>query len=175
MIHKNRARASSLFLMELIIAILFFSAASAVCVQLFVKSHLLSQDAEELSHAVNECSGVAEVAEASDGAADCTTTLKGLYPQAEDGGDTGADLVIYYDKDFSPCTAEEAAYRLVLQLAQEDGMLLADIRMTDMTADTRTADAAAADSESENSDSSDSIYELHVERHIARGTGYGKK
>ncbi len=47
--HRNRAQSSSLFLLELILAILFFSLASAVCVQFFVKSHLLSRDARNLN------------------------------------------------------------------------------------------------------------------------------
>ena len=37
------AKRSSLFLLELIIAILFFSLTSAVCVQIFVRAHLISR------------------------------------------------------------------------------------------------------------------------------------
>ena len=48
---KNRAQSSTLFLLELILAILFFSLASAVCVQFFVKSRLLSRGAQNLNHA----------------------------------------------------------------------------------------------------------------------------
>ena len=58
---KNRPRSSSLFLMELILAILFFSIASAVCVQFFVKSHLLSRSSDALNYAANECASVAEL------------------------------------------------------------------------------------------------------------------
>ena len=63
---KNRPRSSSLFLMELILAILFFSVASAVCVQIFVKSHLISRQSEELSQAVTLCTNSAEAFAASD-------------------------------------------------------------------------------------------------------------
>ena len=42
---KPTANPSSLFLLELIFAILFFSVTSAVCVQVFVKSHTLSTQA----------------------------------------------------------------------------------------------------------------------------------
>ena len=38
---------SGLLLMEIIIAILFFSLASAICLQLFVKAHNLGQDTQE--------------------------------------------------------------------------------------------------------------------------------
>ena len=48
---KPTANPSSLFLLELIFAILFFSVASAVCVQVFVKSHTLSTQAHDLTQA----------------------------------------------------------------------------------------------------------------------------
>ena len=52
---------SSLFLMELIIAILFFSLASAVCIQLFVKSHLLGKTTTEANHALLMCQNFSEI------------------------------------------------------------------------------------------------------------------
>lgn len=58
---RNRAQASSLFLLELTMAILFFSIASAVCVQIFVKSRAMSLHAEELNAAVREVSSAAEI------------------------------------------------------------------------------------------------------------------
>ena len=44
---KQKSSRSALFLMELIFSILFFALASAVCVQLFVKAHLLSVSTQE--------------------------------------------------------------------------------------------------------------------------------
>ena len=38
---RTPAKRSSLFLLELMIAILFFCLASAVCVQIFVKAHTI--------------------------------------------------------------------------------------------------------------------------------------
>lgn len=52
---------SSMFLMELIIAILFFALASAVCIQLFVKSHLLSNAASDESRALLLCQNLSEI------------------------------------------------------------------------------------------------------------------
>ena len=43
---------SSLFLMELIIAILFFSLASTVCIQLFVKAHLLTEKSVNINQSI---------------------------------------------------------------------------------------------------------------------------
>ena len=68
MVHKSRARSSGLFLMELIIAILFFFSGKRPCVwNFFVKSHLLSLDSDILTRSVNECSNVAEIICTSEG------------------------------------------------------------------------------------------------------------
>lgn len=83
MAHKYTSHKSSLFLLELILAILFFSIASAVCVQLFVKSHLLSKQAEILSVAVNECSDAAEIIYSADTETEVMERLKNAYPKAK--------------------------------------------------------------------------------------------
>lgn len=51
---------SSLFLIELIIAILFFSTCSAVCVQLFAKSHTTSLESQYRGNAVLEAETLLE-------------------------------------------------------------------------------------------------------------------
>ena len=51
---------SSLFLMELILAILFFSVASAVCVQLFARAHTASEQSAALNRAVLAAESAAE-------------------------------------------------------------------------------------------------------------------
>ena len=43
---------SALFLMELIIVIFFFALTSAVCLQVFVKAHLVANDTKGLNYAV---------------------------------------------------------------------------------------------------------------------------
>lgn len=52
---------SSLFLMELIIAILFFALASAVCIQLFAKAHLLGQTTMEENHSLLMTQNMSEI------------------------------------------------------------------------------------------------------------------
>ena len=52
---------ASLFLMELIIAILFFAISSAICTQLFVKSHIISQHTVNDNHAVLWVQNISEV------------------------------------------------------------------------------------------------------------------
>lgn len=57
---------SSLFLIELIIAILFFSIGSAVCVRAFMKAHSLSTEAKDLSFASAQVSSMASVLKYTD-------------------------------------------------------------------------------------------------------------
>ncbi len=58
---------ASLFLMELMLSILFFSLSAVVCVQLFVKSHTLSRQSVKLNHAVIASESMAEAFYSSDG------------------------------------------------------------------------------------------------------------
>ena len=70
---------SSLFLIELILAILFFSLASAVCIQVFVKAHFMSQSAKELTLGSSYASSAAEVLAHTDGSYEA---VKALLPEA---------------------------------------------------------------------------------------------
>lgn len=111
--HKNRPRSSSLFLMELMLAILFFSIASAVCVQIFVKSHLLSEESKALNRAVNACANLAETISVS--------------PEQFAEGDT----FFYYDDEFVSCEKEDAVYTLCLQITTSSSDITAHTTVTD--------------------------------------------
>lgn len=52
---------SSLFLTEMILSILIFSVAAAICVQIFVKAHVLSQKNEDINCAQNAAASMSEV------------------------------------------------------------------------------------------------------------------
>lgn len=153
MIRRSRAKSSSLFLMELILAILFFSITSAVCVQFFVKSHLLSKESKALSQAVTECSNIAEIASVSDSAKEAISTLRDRYPDIQAGSDSL--VMLYYDDTFSPCEKEDAAYSLAASFSEEDSMLNASMKVTD-------PDDSV-------------IYELKADSHILRRTDYERK
>ena len=71
----HRPRTSSLFLLELIFSILFFSVASAICIQIFVRAHTLSRDARALHTAVSACSDAAEIGSNAGTAADAAEKL----------------------------------------------------------------------------------------------------
>lgn len=145
---KNRAQSSSLFLLELILAILFFSLASAVCVQFFVKAHLLSRDARNINHAVNECSGIAEIVDASNSSEDALDLIQEIYEGAEKDTDVPS-IRIYYDDSLIPCGREDGSYVLETIFSEGDDMLTADISM-------------------EEAKNGDPIYQLTVEHYLKR-------
>lgn len=121
----NRPRNSSLFFLEMIFAILFFSVAGAVCLRLFVKAHLLSADSRLLSSAVCEVSGIAEVISVSGDSDEALSTLSALYPDSR--GDSSL-WTIYYDAEFCPCSADAAAYAIDIAFSFREQMLTGDIR-----------------------------------------------
>ena len=112
--YQRHNNTSSLFLLELILAVLFFSVASALCIQIFTKAHLMSQDARNLNFAVNEVSSMAE--------------------QMPD--DSLQDAAAYYDSSYASCEKADAVYVLTVHYEPEDTLLKAHISM-DTVADNR--------------------------------------
>lgn len=91
----NKAKSrTSLVLMELIITILFFSLASAVCVQLFVRAYLTTNETRELNNAINITQSISEVMNGTDGS---LKSVKEYFKNAE--GDNNY-FVVCYDADF---------------------------------------------------------------------------
>jgi hypothetical protein len=116
---KATARSSSLFLIELMMAILFFSVTAGICVQFFVKARLMSQDAVDLNAAVSECTSAAEAILAGDDLSDIRACLTAVYPQASFSEDnTGAltdQLSVTFSQEDSLLTAT-----VVYQLEAEE-------------------------------------------------------
>lgn len=112
--YQRHNNTSSLFLLELILVVLFFSVASALCIQIFTKAHLMSQDARDLNFAVNEVSSMAE--------------------QMPD--DSLQDAAAYYDSSYASCEKADAVYVLTVHYEPEDTLLKAHISM-DTVADNR--------------------------------------
>ena len=96
---------SSLFLMEMIITILFFSLARAICVKSFVNAPLIGKETMELNHAVAIASGYAEVMRGTDGDID---SIIAVYPEAVKGDDSY--FTEFFDVNFNPCDADKAVY-----------------------------------------------------------------
>ncbi|MFW5677206.1 MAG: hypothetical protein ACOCNL_13240 [Acetivibrio ethanolgignens] len=155
MIRRNRTQSSSLFLMELILAILFFSIASAICVQFFVKSHLLSKESQILTQSVNECSSIAEICKTCDSISSAQELIMEEYSDNSkaDITDDSTAITLYYDQDFTPCINQDHTYKLIISLFENDNMLMGDMNVF------------------KSSDSS-IIYHLEIQHHIARRTAH---
>lgn len=128
--------------MELMIAILFFSLASAVCVQLFVKSHLLTREAADLNQAVSQAQSAAEV---------IRTTYCSSSAVSEFLPDAVVDthgFRLYYDSEWNFCKKEDAKYLLRADLSFQPQMLYSHIEVTDIRG-------------------KDCIYELDVNRYLS--------
>ena len=69
--NQYRHSKSSLFLMEIILNILFFSILATFCVQIFFKGYQLSKSTEKLHQAVTACTSIAEI---------CQSTIKIFLP-----------------------------------------------------------------------------------------------
>lgn len=136
--YQRHNNTSSLFLLELILAVLFFSVASALCIQVFTKAHLMSQDARDLNFAVNEVSSMAEQISAgtlhSDTAASSDDTASDPSTQMPD--DSLQDAAAYYDSSYASCKKADAVYVLTVHYEPEDTLLKAHISM-DTIADNR--------------------------------------
>ena len=129
--YQRHNNISSLFLLELILAVLFFSVASALCIQIFTKAHLMSQDARDLNFAVNEVSSMAEQISAgtlhSDTAASSDDTASDPSTQMPD--DSLQDASAYYDSGYASCEKADAVYVLTVHYEPENTLLKAHISM----------------------------------------------
>ncbi len=141
---------SSLFLMELIIAILFFSLASAVCIQLFAKSHLLGNQTVNENHAVIHAQNLAECFLATEGN---MQQLKELFPAATTDN-SNHSIILLFDENWRECNAEAACYAASLTAhPKQDGLITADITI------------------SSHPSSEDYIYTLTIVHHIPERSG----
>lgn len=111
----NRSK-SGLFLMEIMFAVLFFSIASAVCLQLFAKAHTLGEDTVTLDRAVNICQNAAAILDGADMDALCE-----CYPNGQWQNHT---FIVPFDSGsgtlFLCVTEDETAYQLRIPDAGSD-------------------------------------------------------
>ncbi len=131
---------SSLFLLELIIAILFFSISAAACIQLFAKAHALDIRTSEQNQAIIWSQNLAELWRCSHGDLSfIENQIKSDYMFAE-GAVSGnisaapssnmSSLHFSFDKNWN-FTGNTSAYDIILEsenLPGEDGLLNATVR-----------------------------------------------
>lgn len=172
---RHNQQQSRLFLLEITLAILFFSLASAVCLRCFAKSHILSTQAAELNQAVSQSENIAELLRSlpkndRKDAQKISNVLQLEYPavnfSATDTAtdmdtdiDTDTDIEIdsaqkswgswslYFDSDWTSCQKAQAVYKIQIQAFCEDSVILFHLN---------------AEPASSSLDSSDSIYQLDL-------------
>lgn len=110
----KRYNQASLFLMEMIIAILFFALASAVCVQVFVKSQTMSDDSLRKAHAAMAASNIAEVYRSQE--------LEKYYKVDKDG-------YVYFDDQWK-LNSSQSVYKALL--VEKDSTLSVTILYNDI-------------------------------------------
>ena len=123
---------SSLFLMEMIIAILFFSLASAVCIQLFAKSHLLSTQTVNQNHAVIQAQNLAESYLSLEGD---VPAMQDLFSPSELIDEN--TLRLAFDAGWNLCSAKDTAVflaELVNTPEEKAGIMEAQITVYDVSA-----------------------------------------
>ena len=164
---RHSQQQSRLFLLEITLASLFFSLASAVCLRCFAKSHILSTQAAELNQAVSQSENIAELLRSlpeNDRKDDqkISNVLQLEYPAVNFSAtdmDTDIDTEIdsaqkswgswslYFDSDWNSCQQAQAVYQIQIQAFCEDSVILFHLN---------------AESVSSSLDSSDSIYQLDL-------------
>ncbi|MDE7206217.1 MAG: hypothetical protein K2N90_03505 [Lachnospiraceae bacterium] len=106
------ASRSGLFLIELILSIFFFIIAAAVVMQLFVKSHFISEDTININYALLHTQNISEIFLAADGDFDAVEQAFSPEILTEKEGITA---VLYFDKDWQRQTTQaSAAYMITL-------------------------------------------------------------
>lgn len=103
---------SALFLIELIIAVLFFSIASAVCMQLFAHAHVLSERSAALDSAMLTLESCAEVYAANGADLESASALV-------QGEATTSGFCAFYTRTFEPCAQEKAYYVFFAQESRD--------------------------------------------------------
>lgn len=128
---RKQAKRSEIFLLELIIVILFFCVTAAICVRLFVKSHIISQDAKNLNMAVNQVTEVAEVFRLG---ADMQEFVSRQFQGYEKGTEDFL-YYIYYNENWEPDEKEEAVFCLTVEIQEEGQESYGQFSMKNMNTD----------------------------------------
>lgn len=110
---KNRTSKSSLFLMELIIAILFFAIASGMCMQIFVKAHLLTQQTDQEQNALVVSDSIIATLKNADGDLE---EVESVFHGTMRAG----QLSIFLNKDFQVTKEEKSVYIVMVYLEETE-------------------------------------------------------
>lgn len=128
---NNASSRTGLFLMELIIAVLFFALAGAICVQLFVQAHIVSSKSVALNHGVLWAQNTAEAFYGCNGN---VTEMTELFENSScQKLDDSTIFCLYFDEDFNPVSQPlyissiHYYYMLTADIRQENDLLTCHI------------------------------------------------
>lgn len=116
--HKSKA---ALFLMEILIALLFFSIAGAVCLQLFSSAHITNTHSNDMSNANILL----------------TNTAESFYSDSLNNiiaNDT--DNTYYYDSHLVICDASSARYTVICSISTDNSMTTNHIKICTVPSET---------------------------------------
>lgn len=110
MSNRNTSR-TGLFLMELILAILFFSLSGSVCVQLFIQAHVISNNSVVLNHSILQAQNIAETFYGCNGDVDEMMILLNANTNgSRQDGEDSTILSFLYDPDFEPIPSYQSSF-----------------------------------------------------------------
>ena len=114
---------SGAFLVEMIIIIAFFAAASAICVRLFVHAHSISTESRNINMAMNSFQTAAECFKLAGGDVD---EVLDMLPDCS-LADTDL-LVVYYDSSWATTGhTENGGFRMEILIGNENSLMVAAI------------------------------------------------
>ena len=100
---------TSLFLMEMILALLFLSLSSAACIQIFAAARKNRLQAEQWNQIQALTTSVGEILEGTDG------TDEQFLSLLPGGIKKNTNLIWYYDRNWQSCSSGEAACEMILE------------------------------------------------------------
>ena len=132
----KKTSAHNLFLMECILALLFFSLAAAVCAQLFGKSYALEQQTRDLNRSTLLAQSAAEAFRSCGGDLEETATLLGTSLEED-------SLSVRYEEDGTPSPGQ-GVYLLLLTRREEEGVAYGQVTVSREGTTTASLEAAVA-------------------------------
>lgn len=110
MSNRNTSR-TGLFLMELILAILFFSLSGSVCVQLFIQAHTISNDSVVLNHSILQAQNIAETFYGCNGDVDEMMILLNTATNGSRQDEENSTILSFlYGPDFVPIPSYQSFF-----------------------------------------------------------------
>lgn len=100
---------TSLFLMEMILALLFLSLSSAACIQIFAAARKNRLQAEQWNQIQALTTSVGEILEGTDG------TDEQFLSLLPGGIKKNTNLIWYYNRNWQSCSSGEAACEMILE------------------------------------------------------------